>query len=32
MTALLLSLHAPHWLCEMLVQGVWGGCSAGWWR
>ena len=23
MTALLLSLHAPHWLCEMLVQGVW---------
>ena len=23
MTALLLSLHAPQWLCEMLVQGVW---------
>ena len=22
MTALLLSLHAPQWLCEMLVQGV----------
>ena len=23
MTTLLLSLHAPQWLCEMLVQGVW---------